>query len=214
MEELDADGRRVGNPLVGMLGLDLRGTGPALEAIIVTEPSKGSFSLNGKDGSFDYTPPANFSGQQSFTYAIGPRDSDPQATAIIIVLPVNDAPVVKSITRSISSTSSMALSITVEGTDQETPANDLILNIFTQPALGSVAQTGNLEFSYTPPKGGLATSTDFTFVLRDDGREGLLRRKRLLCMLKRFRPLTLSRLPIQSRVTPPWVTSSTDSAGG
>ena len=113
-----------------------------------------------------------------------------------------------------NSTPTEALSIIVEGTDQETPANDLILNIFTQPALGSVAQTGALEFSYTPPKGGLTTSTDFTFVLRDDGREGLLRRKRLLRMLKRFRPLTLSRLPIQSRVTPPWVTSSTDSAGG
>ena len=113
-----------------------------------------------------------------------------------------------------NSTPTEALSIIVEGTDQETPANDLILNIFTQPALGSVAQTGNLELSYTPPKGGLTTSTDFTFVLRDDGREGLLRRKRLLRMLKRFRPLTLSRLPIQSRVTPPWVTSSTDSAGG
>src|SRR5262249_27240120 len=40
---------------------------PALTAVLVSGPSHGSLTLNG-DGSFTYTPAANYNGPDSFTY--------------------------------------------------------------------------------------------------------------------------------------------------
>src|SRR5207249_895255 len=65
-----------------------------LTAILVSGPSHAlSFTLN-SDGSFDYTPAANFNGTDTFTYKAndGALDSN-VATVTITVNAVNDAPV-------------------------------------------------------------------------------------------------------------------------
>ena len=80
----------VGPP--GVLGNDSDPDGDPLTAVKVSDPAHGSLTLNA-NGSFVYTPQANFNGSDSFTYAAndGTSNSSP-ATVTITVNPVNDPP--------------------------------------------------------------------------------------------------------------------------
>jgi len=81
----------VGTP--GVLGNDSDPEGDTLSAIKVTDTSHGTLTFN-NDGSFDYTPDADFSGPDSFTYEANDGDLDSNlATVTITVDPVNDPPV-------------------------------------------------------------------------------------------------------------------------
>jgi len=51
----------------GVLGNDSDVDGNSLSAVPVSGPSHGTLTLNG-DGSFSYSPAANFNGTDSFTY--------------------------------------------------------------------------------------------------------------------------------------------------
>jgi VCBS repeat-containing protein len=77
----------------GALANDTDADGDPLEAVLETGPTNGVLTLN-LDGSFTYTPNANFFGTDSFTYRAsdGVLDSD-ITTVTITVNPVNDAPV-------------------------------------------------------------------------------------------------------------------------
>ncbi len=80
-------------PASGVLGDDSDIDGDALTSILVDGPSNGSLTLN-DDGSFSYTPDANFNGTDSFTYQANDGEADSNtATVIIDVVSVNDAPV-------------------------------------------------------------------------------------------------------------------------
>ena len=50
-----------------MLGNDTDADGQSLTAALVTGPAHGTLTLNA-DGSFTYTPAANYNGTDSFTY--------------------------------------------------------------------------------------------------------------------------------------------------
>lgn len=77
----------------GVLGNDSDVDGDTLTAVLVSGPSNGSLTLNA-DGSFSYTPAANFNGSDSFTYKANDGAADSNvATVSISVTPVNDAPV-------------------------------------------------------------------------------------------------------------------------
>lgn len=79
-------------PGPGVLLNDTDADGDVLRAILVTGPSHGALTLNA-DGSFTYTPGANFNGNDSFTYKANDGDADSSVrTVSIAVLPVNDAP--------------------------------------------------------------------------------------------------------------------------
>src|SRR5207247_1834089 len=76
----------------GVLANDSDADGDALSAVLVSNPTHGTLTLN-SDGSLVYTPALNFNGTDSFTY----KASDGQAqggvaTVTITVTPVNDAP--------------------------------------------------------------------------------------------------------------------------
>jgi VCBS repeat-containing protein len=78
----------------GVLGNDSDADGDTLSAELGSGPSHGVVSLNA-DGSFTYTPAANFNGSDSFTY----RASDGTlasnlATVTVTVSATNDAPTV------------------------------------------------------------------------------------------------------------------------
>jgi VCBS repeat-containing protein len=82
-------------PAPGVLGNDSDVDSPTITAVLVSGPSNAAaFALN-PDGSFSYTPNANFSGTDSFTYKAndGAADSN-TVTVTITVVAINDAPVV------------------------------------------------------------------------------------------------------------------------
>jgi VCBS repeat-containing protein len=72
----------------GVLANDVSATGSALTAIISTQPTNGSLTLN-SDGSFSYTPNAGFIGSDSFTYVAtdGTYTSGPAAVTINVQSP-------------------------------------------------------------------------------------------------------------------------------
>ncbi|MGE5469959.1 MAG: DVUA0089 family protein [Bacteroidota bacterium] len=78
----------------GLLVNDHDVDGDVLTSVLVSGPSHGSLTLNG-DGSFTYTPVANYNGSDSFTYRAndGTVNSATAATVSITVTAVNDLPV-------------------------------------------------------------------------------------------------------------------------
>ena len=78
----------------GVLSNDTDVDGDPLTATLVSGPTQAaSFVLN-KDGTFTYTPTADYAGSDSFTYEVSDgHGGTAQATATITVNPVNDAPI-------------------------------------------------------------------------------------------------------------------------
>ena len=79
-------------PAPGVLGNDSDVEGAPLSAMVDTAPGHGTLALNA-DGSFAYTPSANFNGADSFAY----RASDGSAASEVVTVsltvgPLNDAP--------------------------------------------------------------------------------------------------------------------------
>src|SRR5206468_1110337 len=66
--------------------------GDPLTAVLVSGPSHGTLGLN-SDGSFSYTPAANYNGSDSFVYEINDGTADSNlATVSLTITAVNDAP--------------------------------------------------------------------------------------------------------------------------
>src|SRR2546426_3605161 len=77
----------------GVLGNDTDIDSSAMTAVVVTGPSHGALTLNA-NGSFTYTPAADFNGPDSFTYKANDGQADSNvATVALTINPVNDAPV-------------------------------------------------------------------------------------------------------------------------
>jgi hypothetical protein len=79
-------------PAPGVLGNDTDANGDGLTAILVSGPAHGALALQA-DGSFVYTPAADFHGADAFTYkaADGTLESA-SATVSLTITPVNDPP--------------------------------------------------------------------------------------------------------------------------
>src|SRR2546427_7078484 len=73
--------------------------GDTLSAVLVSQPTHGSLTLNG-NGSFSYVPAANYNGTDSFTYKANDGQADSGiATVNITITGANDAPVAVKIGR-------------------------------------------------------------------------------------------------------------------
>ncbi|MGK7912708.1 MAG: Ig-like domain-containing protein, partial [Synechococcus sp.] len=94
---LREDSQFKGNVFLGS-GTDIAGAG-RLRVVQNTEPSNGSLSIK-EDGSFTYTPQANFNGKDTFRYTVQNGDGvTDTATVTLNVQDVNDRPTAKFIPR-------------------------------------------------------------------------------------------------------------------
>jgi VCBS repeat-containing protein len=75
----------------GVLANDVDPEGDALQAVVLGGPLNGTLALNA-DGSFTYTPNADFTGADSFTYTVSDGEATAKGTVTITVTAVNDAP--------------------------------------------------------------------------------------------------------------------------
>jgi hypothetical protein len=134
--------------------------GATLNFTIVTGPTKGS--LSGTPPKLTYTPTANFSGNDSFTFIVndGAANSQ-QATVSLTVTPVNDAPVANSFT--VETPAGSPRSIALTGSDPD--GNTLTFTIVSNPAKGTLSGTAP-SLTYQPNPG--ATGSDqFTYRASD-----------------------------------------------
>ena len=65
----------------GVLGNDTDVDGDALTAVLVSGPANGTLTLNA-DGSFTYTPDANYNGTDSFTYKASDGTADSNVATV------------------------------------------------------------------------------------------------------------------------------------
>ncbi len=122
-----------------------------LSAFIVNLPANGTVHLLA-NGSFDYTPNAGFSGEDSFTYQVtdGTSNSN-QAIVLITVTAINHAP--QSSDDHYSASEDQALTIDLPGVlaNDIDPDGDTIQAILVvAPLHGTVSLNANGNFVYTP----------------------------------------------------------------
>ena len=145
--------------LITLTGSDI--DNDPLTYIIVTPPTHGV--LTGTGANITYTPTANYSGPDSFTFKVndGTADSSP-ATVTITVNPLNDAPV--ALDKTVLYLQNVAVSFTIEAVDAD-PTDVLTFTVLTQPANGTLTGTApNLTFT---PALNFTGTTTFTFKVND-----------------------------------------------
>jgi VCBS repeat-containing protein len=103
----------------GVLGNDSDPDADSLTAQLVSDVSNGTLVLNA-DGSFTYTPDADFNGQDSFSYRAsdGELSTDP-VTVTITVGAVNDAPAANPDTGSAGENESASFAVLANDTDAD-----------------------------------------------------------------------------------------------
>jgi len=133
----------------GVLANDSDVENDSLIAVLDAGPSNGTLALD-PDGSFSYTPNADFTGADSFAYHAGDgRAHSGTATVTIVVLGVNDAPVLKPI-GSRSTAEGQPVTISLEADDPD--GDELAFEAGDLPPGAQFAPAEGV-FSWTPATG-------------------------------------------------------------
>ncbi|MFO1169802.1 MAG: Ig-like domain-containing protein [Hyphomicrobiaceae bacterium] len=128
-----------------------------------TDGAHGSVADNG-NGTFTYTPNADFVGTDTFTYTIGDDSLSDTATVTVTVNNVNDAPVAGDDAYSGDEDTAITTgNIFDNDLDIDSSAS---LASFTQGAHGAVVSNGNGTFTYTPVANYFGSDT-FTYTITD-----------------------------------------------
>jgi len=156
----------VGAP--GVLAGDVSALG-ALTAILVGVNGPGTVVLN-SNGSFTYTPPANFNGTATFTYKANDGSTDSNvATVTITVLSVNDPPVADPETYLMDAGSTLTVPAPegVLANDTDVDSEGLTAIVLSGPSDGTLTlNTTTGGFTYTPNE--FFSGTDaFTYKAND-----------------------------------------------
>jgi len=132
---------------------------------IVTPPAHGVAVLSDSHiGAFQYTPAANYNGQDSFTFKANDGQLDSAvATVSITIAPVNDAPTANPDSAQVESGKQVA--IAVLGNDTDIENNPLTIASVTTPAHGQAVIT-NGGVSYTANANFTGTDS-FSYAMND-----------------------------------------------
>src|SRR5204863_110236 len=135
----------------GVLANDSDVDGDSLSAVLVSQPTHGTLTLN-SDGSFSYTPAANYHGTDSFTYKANDGQADSGiATVNIAITAVNDAPV--AVNDSYTTAEDTTLNVAAAGVlanDSDVDGDSLSAVLVSQPTHGSLTLNSNGSFRYAP----------------------------------------------------------------
>ena len=144
-------------------GTDIEGN--TLTYAIVTQPSKGSVSLNSTTGAYTYTPNTSAWGSDSFTFKVNDGSADSAAATISITInAVNDAPVSSNGTLSATEDTESTGSLNATDTD----GDPLVYSVVTQGSKGTVTITNTATGAYKYVPNANANGQDtFTFRVND-----------------------------------------------
>jgi VCBS repeat-containing protein len=151
----------------GVLGNDTDADLNPLTAVLVAGPSHGTLTLN-SNGSFTYTPAANFSGADSFTYQARDGFSDSnEVTVTITVTPVNDPP--NAADDAATTAYQTPAIIAVLANDSPGDAGDTLTIQSLGPASGGTV-AANLDGTVTfTPAAGFSGPGSFSYTVVDTG---------------------------------------------
>ena len=150
-------------PTLGVLANDPDGANSTV-AIGATLPSHGTVVLNA-NGSFTYTPVANYNGPDQFTYVqttvLGVAQT---ATVNITVTPVNDPPVALNDSAT-AADNGVGVPVAVLTNDSDPDGDTITVVSVTQASKGTVTFTAS-GVTYTPTRGTSGVDT-FTYTISD-----------------------------------------------
>ena len=138
--------------------------GDSLTATLVDGPTHGNLVLNA-DGTFTYTPDADYHGTDSFTYpATDGTATSAVSTVSIAVDPVNDTPVATN--DSVTTNEDTQLTGNVLTNDTDADGNTLTATLVTGPSHGALTLNADGTFTYTPTANYNGTDS-FTYTATD-----------------------------------------------
>jgi YVTN family beta-propeller protein/VCBS repeat-containing protein len=136
----------------GVLGNDSDPEGQALSAMLVSGPTHGTLVLKA-DGSFTYTPAANYFGPDSFVYRASDGELESSDTVVeITVNSVNDAPVAADDSYTVAEDNALNVSSGsgVLANDKDVERNVLTAMLVDGPVHGILDLNADGSFSYIP----------------------------------------------------------------
>ncbi len=149
---------------IDVLANDTDPNGDPLTVGSVTQATSGTVVVN-SDQTVRYTPNANFSGQDSFTYVVtDDRGASQTAAVTIVVNPSNDAPVANDD----SATTEPGVPVTVDvlENDHDIDGDAITVSSVTQGTDGTVTINSDGTVRYTPDPN-FNGSDSFTYVVED-----------------------------------------------
>ncbi len=153
----------------GVLTNDTDVDGDPLRAIIVSNPTRGTLSLN-TNGGFVYRPNTNYNGMDTFTYrATDGALNSAAATVTLTVTPVNDRPTPGAAGDNYSVLEDQTLTVPapgVLGNDSDIDGDSLAAVFISGPAHGTVTLNPNGSFVYVPSANYFGTDS-FIYVASD-----------------------------------------------
>ena len=148
----------------GVLANDTDVENSVLSSAIVTGPSHGSVTLN-SNGSFTYTPVANYNGPDSFTYLANDGSLNSNVTTVsLTVNAVNDAP--ETVTDGVTVLEDATATFDVRANDNDADGDSLTVLSVTNPVNGTVTINPDNTLLYTPNTNFAGTDV-FTYVVSD-----------------------------------------------
>jgi endonuclease G len=136
-----------------------------LNYTILSGPAHGT--LTGTGAQRGYTPAANFSGTDSFTFRVNDGQTNSNVSTVTInVTPVNDLPEVSGVPASATIDEGQAYSFTGSATDVDTPAGSLSFSLEGAPE-GAVINPGTGVFNWTPSETQGGASYSFSVRVSD-----------------------------------------------
>jgi MYXO-CTERM domain-containing protein len=147
---------------IDVLANDQDADGDALLVDSVTQPSNGAVTSSTTD--VTYTPDANYSGSDSFTYDVSDGNGGTDtATVVVTVDALNSAPVAADDSASVDEDDSVTIDVLANDTDVD--ADSLVVSSVGTPANGTTTNNG-VDVTYTPDTG-YTGSDSFLYVVED-----------------------------------------------
>lgn len=158
----------------GVLGNDTDADADPLTASVVSGPTNGVLNYFNSDGSFSYTPNADFDDTDTFTYrASDGNGGTDTALVTITVSPVNDAPVAQDDSYMTPKNTTLNVAAPgVLGNDTDVDG-DALTAVLVNPPLNAFSfnLNGDGSFSYTPTDG-FTGDASFTYKPNDGTVDG------------------------------------------
>ncbi len=157
----------------GVLNGDVDVEGDSVTAVLVSGPSHGTLTLN-SDGSFTYTPYANFNGIDSFTYAANDGTMEGVAAVVTITIdPENDAPIADDDAYTVNEDETLLVDATngVLHGDDDVDGDSLSAVLVSGPVHGTLTLNSDGSFTYTP-NANFNGIDSFTYAANDGTTEG------------------------------------------